>query len=193
MQLVAGDYSCGSADTSEEQSFPAGTGDGWQRTGWGRGVVTRVPCSGRGGQGRCVTTAWLSRSVIINNNSVQKAPSCYFGCHRWSVKVARAANGRAGASDHSDVWALSCGPWGFESSGELCKGDGFGEKGWEVPPEAGCVVGQGEQEELPGWDAAGAVVQRQLVCSLLSPQGLRGASKYSGVRMRPQTCRTRVI
>lgn len=90
-----GDYSCGCADRSEEQSFPAGTGDGWQRTGWGRGVVTHVPCSGRAGQGQRVTTARLSCSMIINNNSVQKAPSCYFGYHRWSVKVTQAANGRA--------------------------------------------------------------------------------------------------
>lgn len=87
----------------------------------------------------------------------------------------------------SGVWALSCVPWGIGSSGGLCKGDGFGEEGWEVPPEAGCAVGQGEQEEWPGWDAAGTVVQRQLVCSL---QSLQGALKFSVIRMRPQTCRT---
>lgn len=81
-------------------------------------------------------------------------------------------------------------PGALRALGGLCKGDGFGEKGWELPPEAGCVVGQGEQEEWPGWDAAGTVVQRQLVCSLLSLQSLQGALKLSVTRMRPQTCRT---
>lgn len=55
------------------------------------------------------------------------------------------------------------GPWGFESPRGLCKRGGFEEKGWEVPPEAeGGVLGQGGQEEWPGWDAAGAMVQRHV-------------------------------
>lgn len=74
----------------------------------GEELVTHVPCSGEGGRRR-VTTARLSRSVIINNNSVQKAPACYFGCHRWRVKIARAANGRAGDCDRLDIWVV--GTW----------------------------------------------------------------------------------
>lgn len=177
----------GAVISSRDWPWTGGTGQGG-----GHELSPVSLCSGTGGQRRRVTTARLSHSVIINNNRVQKAPSCYFGRHRWSVKVhARVANGRAGAGDHPDVWALSCGPWGFESSEELCKGDGSGEKGWEVPPEAGCALGQGEKKELPGWNAPGAVVQRRLVCSLLSPQGLRGALKDSGIKMRSQTCRDR--
>lgn len=59
-----------------------------------------------GGERRCVTTARLSCSAIINNNSVQKASACYFGCHRWSVKIAQAANGRAGDCCRPEIWAV---------------------------------------------------------------------------------------
>lgn len=96
----------------------ASSRDWWLRGGWGEARVTHVPCSTGGGTqswGR-VTSARLSRDAVINNNSVQKAPACYFGCRRWSEPGARAASGRG-----EDVGR---GPGGAPSN--LWRGQGVG-------------------------------------------------------------------
>lgn len=51
MLVAVGDYSCGSADRSEEQSFPAGTSDGWQRQGEGEELSPTSPAVAGGVQG----------------------------------------------------------------------------------------------------------------------------------------------
>lgn len=100
------DYSCESADRLEG-AVVSSRDQWWVVEGrLGESCSTPVSPTVVGGGRRRVTTARLSRSAIINNNSVQKAPACYFGCRRWSVKIARAANGRAGDCDHPDIWVV---------------------------------------------------------------------------------------
>lgn len=79
----------------------------------------------------------------------------------------------------------------MRAQGGLYKGAGGVEGlGGASRSRLGSLV-KASRKRCLGWDAIGTVVQSRLVCLLLSPRGLRGGLKCSGIRMRPPDPRKR--